>query len=75
MKLAVQIILGLGLGFVLALYLLGRDAVKSDPSYAKEAQANAMCDEAMSDAAPGSEKRMTRRVCDELKARIKSERP
>ncbi len=41
--------------------------------YDKQAQAEKMCDNMMSDSSLGTERRMTRDICDKLKAQIAEE--
>lgn len=41
---------------------------------AKEKQVDEFCDKAMADSALGAERRMTRNICDELKAKVKNDR-
>ena len=69
MKIALWIVAGaIGL-FV----LLGVIGMRSDPAgqarHDRQAAVDEACDKMMSDAALGNERRMTRQMCDELKAR------
>lgn len=42
-------------------------------AYDKQSNVNDFCDKAMQDAAPGSDKRMTRQLCEDLKAKAKAD--
>jgi hypothetical protein len=43
--------------------------------YDKKDRAEKMCDQMIGDSALGSERRMTRDICDKLKAQIEAEKP
>lgn len=42
--------------------------------YEKQRRVEAACDQMMSDSAPGDERRLTRSICDKLKAKVEAER-
>lgn len=64
----------LGVPVFLFIVLLVSGLTMSDKDSAKWSKVNAIdreCDKMMSDSAPGNERRMTRQMCDQMKASAK----
>lgn len=74
MKILGFIVGGIAVLFVLMLIIGSNVSPEKAAQYDKEARADAMCDQMMSDSALGNERRMTREMCNQLKAKIKAER-
>jgi len=66
--------LALMFGLFIGAMILGSNmSPELSAAYDKKARVEAACDQMMSDAALGAERRATRQVCDETKARIQRE--
>lgn len=59
--------------FVLMLIIGANVSDEQAAQWARENEADRICDQLMADSALGSERRMTRRMCEELKAKIAAE--
>lgn len=69
---ALKWIVGTIVGLFVAMLILGA-LVRPDPAREKLSRIEEACDQMMSDAALGNERRMTRRMCDDMKAQAKIE--
>jgi hypothetical protein len=60
-------------GFLLVFALAASVSPEEAKIYAKEAAVDEACDQMMADSALGAERRMSRQMCDGMKARLKDE--
>lgn len=60
--------------FILMMIIGSNVSPEKAALYQKEDRINETCDKMMSDSAPGSDRRMTRQVCDDMKARVQAEK-
>ncbi len=68
-------IIGVPIGLFLLMLVIGANvSPQKATQWEKEKRADAMCDQLMSDSALGDERRMTRAICDRVKADIRSQR-
>lgn len=64
---------GLAIALFVAMLIIGASvSPEKAAQYSREAQADEMCAKMMADSALGNERRMTRRMCDGLKEKIRT---
>ncbi|MGJ7915550.1 flagellar basal body-associated FliL family protein [Massilia sp. LXY-6] len=69
----ISMIVMCGAGAIAAIGLMSYTPERA-ARYEKQRRVEAACDQMMSDSAPGDERRLTRSICDKLKAKVEAER-